>query len=109
MNYQPSCLQVGRTAQGVCPRVGGGGDSFRALFNADYWGAVDGLHDSGQATAQVVGLVDMDFGRVFKNYRLSRTVQNPRQKLTQLHLQWVWKQSFVWHFSLMFVSVSTSA
>lgn len=48
------------------------GDSFGALFNADYRGAVDGLDDGGQATAQVVGLlVDMDFGWVFKNYCLS--------------------------------------
>lgn len=35
------------------------------LFNNDYGGVVDGLHDSSQATAQVVGLVDMDFGWVF--------------------------------------------
>lgn len=66
--------------------------SVRALLHNDYRGVVDGLHDSGQATAQVVGLVDVDFGWVFKDYCLSRTVQNPGQELTQLHLQWVWKQ-----------------
>lgn len=47
------------------------GVSFRALLNDDYGGVVDGLHDGGQATAQVVGLVDVDFGWVFKNYCLS--------------------------------------
>lgn len=35
------------------------------LLNDDYGGVVDGLHDGGQATAQVVGLVDMNFGWVF--------------------------------------------
>lgn len=47
------------------------GVSFRALLNDDYGGAVDGLHDGGQAAAQVVGLVDVDFGWVFKDYCLS--------------------------------------
>lgn len=61
--------------------------SFRALLDDDYRGAVDGLHDSGKTTAQVVGLVDVDFGWVFKNYRLSRTVQDPWQELAQFHLQ----------------------
>lgn len=47
------------------------GVSFRALLHDDYGGVVDGLHDGGQATAQVVGLVDVDFGWVFKNDCLS--------------------------------------
>lgn len=47
------------------------GVSFRTLLHDDYRGAVDGLHDSGQAAAQIMGLVDMDFGWVFKNYCLS--------------------------------------
>lgn len=44
---------------------------FRALLNDDYRGVVDGLHDGGQATAQVVGLADVDFGWVFQNYCVS--------------------------------------
>lgn len=43
---------------------------FRALLNNDYRGVVNGLHDGSQATAQVVGLVHVDFGRVFKHYCL---------------------------------------
>lgn len=47
------------------------GVSFRALLNADYRSVVDRLHDSGQTTAQIMGLTDVDFGWVFKNYCLS--------------------------------------
>lgn len=53
---------------------------------------MDGLHDSSQATAQVVGLVDVDFGRVFKDDCLGWAVQNSRQEITQFHLQGVWTQ-----------------
>ena len=67
--------------------------SLRALLNDDDWRVVDGLHDSCKATAQVVGLADVDFGWVFKNYCISWTIQNPGQKLTQLHLQRLWKQA----------------
>lgn len=90
-NTQSAMLLEGRMhRQGGCLVV-----FFRTLFDYDYWGVVDRLHDSGQATAQVVGLVDMDFGRVFKHYSVSWTVQNPGQKLAQLYLQWVWTQRVI--------------
>lgn len=39
----------------------------KELLDDDYGGVVDGLHDSSQATAQVVALGDVDFGWVFKH------------------------------------------
>lgn len=58
----------------------------RTLLHGDYRGVVDGLHDGGQAAAQVVGLADVDFGRVFEDHCVCRAVQNSGQELTQLHL-----------------------
>ena len=43
--------------------------------------AVDGLHDSGQAAAQVVGLVDVHCGGVFEHDGLPCTVQDPGKQL----------------------------
>lgn len=69
----PSAVLLAGQMHGLKTFLGG---LSRDLLNDDYRGVVDGLHDGGQATAQVVGLVNMDFGRVFKNHRLSRTIQN---------------------------------
>lgn len=68
------------------------GVSFRSSLNGNYGGVVDGLHHGSQAATQVVGVADVDFRRVFQDYSVGWTVQNPGKKLTQLHLQWLWKK-----------------
>lgn len=70
-------MTVLRRLQGASPRT---------LLHGDDGGVVDGLHDGGQAAAQVVGLADVDFGRVFEDHRVCRAVQDSGQELTQLHL-----------------------
>lgn len=41
------------------------------LLNGDHGGVVDGLHDGGQAAAQVMGRAHVDLRRVFEDHRLS--------------------------------------
>lgn len=53
---------------------------------------MNGLHDSSQAAAQVVRLVEVDFWWIFKHYSASGTIQNPGQQLTQLYLQCICKK-----------------
>lgn len=62
------------------------------LLHGHHWGVVDGLHDSGQAAAQVVGLADVHFGWVFQDHCVRWAIQNSGQELAQLYLQGVWKE-----------------
>lgn len=66
--------------------------SFRILLDSYYCGVMNGLHHSGQAAAQVVGLVDVNLWWIFQHHRPAGAVQNPRQQLAQLYLQRIYRK-----------------
>lgn len=67
--------------------------SFTFLLHSYNCGVVKGFHDSSQAAAQVVRLVDMDLWWIFKHHSAGGTVQNPGKQLTQLDLQCICKKN----------------
>lgn len=57
------------------------------LLHSHSRGPVNGLHNRRKSTAEVVGRVGADLGRLFQDDSLCRTIQQAGQKFAQLQLQ----------------------